>query len=425
MPDPRITIIIPAYNRSAALAQALDCALRQTCGDFELFVVGDDCTDESEAVATGFNDPRIHWHNLPKNSGGPSAPRNAALALARGAYIAYLDQHDLWRADHLETCLRTAESSGADITVSRAISFGPPGSGVMYASGILPHSRYSPDLLFPACSLFHKKDLVEKISLWAEARVCRLPCEGDFIHRAHLAKCNFTATDALTAFNFPAAWRRNIYLKPGAEEQSAFAEKMQRGDAAWSIQLEEDFGALRSQPAGMLAMPDGWALLPGQTAKTERQGKGLGTMPASEPLTAPRSFTMEEQVCVLEWGQIEPHPLYGTYRWSGPSRTPSIVLPVTVTNGANIRIFVTGTLHEDDMSSIRLSCNGKPVTHRIEPGGPGTAWLVADCGVETRGDNLTITIHTPCTRRPCDIGLNADTRQLGVAVNRIELQPSS
>src|SRR4029453_18799999 len=98
---PSVSVIIAAYNWSSVLRCAIASVLRQTFTDFELWVVGDACTDDSEAVARSFGDPRVHWHNLERNSGSQWAPNNAGAVRARGEYIAYLGQDALWDPRHL------------------------------------------------------------------------------------------------------------------------------------------------------------------------------------------------------------------------------------------------------------------------------------------------------------------------------------
>ncbi|PJF27365.1 MAG: hypothetical protein CUN53_04330 [Phototrophicales bacterium] len=65
----RTSVLIATFNGSAVLRYAIESVLHQTVTDWELRVTGDGCTDDSAEVVASFNDPRIHWHNLPENSG--------------------------------------------------------------------------------------------------------------------------------------------------------------------------------------------------------------------------------------------------------------------------------------------------------------------------------------------------------------------
>ena len=98
---PIVSVIIPTYNCSGLLRQSVESVLLQEMDDFELWVIGDGCTDDSRKVVEGFGDPRVFWHNLRTNSGGPGTPRNEGLRRARGQYVAYLGHDDLWFPWHL------------------------------------------------------------------------------------------------------------------------------------------------------------------------------------------------------------------------------------------------------------------------------------------------------------------------------------
>ncbi|HXY92105.1 MAG TPA: glycosyltransferase, partial [Acidimicrobiia bacterium] len=72
VPSPRVTVVIATYNWAPVLPYAIGSVLDQTFQDFELLVIGDACTDESEAVVTSIPDPRVRWLNLARNTGHQS-----------------------------------------------------------------------------------------------------------------------------------------------------------------------------------------------------------------------------------------------------------------------------------------------------------------------------------------------------------------
>src|SRR3954449_1280859 len=102
MGSPAVSIVVATYNRSNVLELAIASARAQTFTDWEMHVVGDACTDDSEQVVASFADPRIHWTNLPVNHGDQSGPNNHGVERSRGRYVAFLNQDDLWFPDHLE-----------------------------------------------------------------------------------------------------------------------------------------------------------------------------------------------------------------------------------------------------------------------------------------------------------------------------------
>lgn len=94
MPVPSVSICVPIRNGARHLAAALESALSQTYGDFELLLVDDVSTDGSFDVIAGFSDPRLRIHRNEQRLGIPGN-WNRCLALARGQYVKFLFQDDL------------------------------------------------------------------------------------------------------------------------------------------------------------------------------------------------------------------------------------------------------------------------------------------------------------------------------------------
>ena len=99
--EPRVSVIMAAYNAEKYLREAVDSILSQTLADFELIVVDDASTDGTRAILASYSDPRIRVLHNPSNA-GQSVSRNRALAAARGKYIAVLDADDLAVSTRLE-----------------------------------------------------------------------------------------------------------------------------------------------------------------------------------------------------------------------------------------------------------------------------------------------------------------------------------
>lgn len=98
---PRISVVIPVYNRSWELRRALESLARQTTRDFEVVVCDDGSTEDIRAVLEPFeNQIEVRYQRI-ENSGGPARPRNVAVGLARGEWIAFLDSDDWWDDERL------------------------------------------------------------------------------------------------------------------------------------------------------------------------------------------------------------------------------------------------------------------------------------------------------------------------------------
>jgi glycosyltransferase involved in cell wall biosynthesis len=99
---PRITVIIPAFNRARVLPRAIDSVLAQDLGDFELIVVDDGSSDGSAGVARGYGDRRIQVIELGRNCGA-NAARNAGIRAATAPLLAFLDSDDSYLPHKLST----------------------------------------------------------------------------------------------------------------------------------------------------------------------------------------------------------------------------------------------------------------------------------------------------------------------------------
>jgi len=101
---PKVTVIIPTYNRANLLPRAIKSVLNQTLKDFELIIVDDASTDNTREVVEEIQkkDKRIKYIRLDKNSGAPAHPKNVGIQNAKGDYIAFLDHDDEWLPEKLE-----------------------------------------------------------------------------------------------------------------------------------------------------------------------------------------------------------------------------------------------------------------------------------------------------------------------------------
>lgn len=96
----KVSIIMPTYNRGYIIGRAIESVLGQTYKDFELLIIDDGSTDNTQEVVKGYSDSRIRyeWHG----HRGVSSARNQGLSLAAGGEIAYLDTDCSWRPKFLE-----------------------------------------------------------------------------------------------------------------------------------------------------------------------------------------------------------------------------------------------------------------------------------------------------------------------------------
>jgi len=170
--QPRISIVMPAFNGVRFLNRSVDSVLSQSFSDWELVAVDDCSTDGSfEALCRyATSDSRVRPLRLATNS-GPSAARNLALRHCRGQMIAYLDCDDEYYPDYLEWVYRCRSKADALVFAYDAID----DDGVLLRPGEV--RTWDPAMVRSillqrnvACPLgvAHRRDLLEKVGLFNE-----------------------------------------------------------------------------------------------------------------------------------------------------------------------------------------------------------------------------------------------------------------
>ena len=112
------SVLIATYNRAHLFRETIESVLTQTLRDLELVIVDDGSTDDTEHVLSSFNDPRIRYVRT-EHRGVPAAALNTAAYHARGRYLAYLGDDDVYYPDHLACLVGALETSGASLVYSR------------------------------------------------------------------------------------------------------------------------------------------------------------------------------------------------------------------------------------------------------------------------------------------------------------------
>lgn len=122
---PKVSILIPTYNYAHYIGEAIESALNQTYRDFELIIVDDQSTDNTdEVVAPYLKDPRVQYHKNAKNL-GLSLNFNESLKYAKGEYIKYLLADDLLHPELLETFVPIMDAHpGVSLITSQREMFG-------------------------------------------------------------------------------------------------------------------------------------------------------------------------------------------------------------------------------------------------------------------------------------------------------------
>lgn len=97
---PKVSVIIPLYNKGEYISRALDSVFAQTYQDYEVIVVDDGSTDNGLEIVRKFTDPRLRM--IHQENAGPGAARNRGIKESDAPYIAFLDADDEWLPEFLE-----------------------------------------------------------------------------------------------------------------------------------------------------------------------------------------------------------------------------------------------------------------------------------------------------------------------------------
>jgi len=123
---PLVSVVVLTYNRSRLLIErCIPSILGQTYDNFELIIVGDGCTDDTEELVSQIKDPRLRFYNLSERGRYPSDPfrrwmvagmpaANRAFSLAQGDFITHLDDDDEYELDRLEKLVKFAIDNQCD-----------------------------------------------------------------------------------------------------------------------------------------------------------------------------------------------------------------------------------------------------------------------------------------------------------------------
>jgi glycosyltransferase involved in cell wall biosynthesis len=126
MKNPKVSIITPTYNGEKFIERAIKSVLWQTFKDWEMIIVDDGSKDNTVEIVKKYveQDLRIKLIELKENTGGPAIPRTIACKEAKGDYIAFLDQDDLYYPEYLELKIKYLdENPKVTILYSLAWSF--------------------------------------------------------------------------------------------------------------------------------------------------------------------------------------------------------------------------------------------------------------------------------------------------------------
>lgn len=221
---PIVSIVTATYNRSNVLRHAIASVRRQTVTNWELLVIGDGCTDDTDTVVASFGDPRIRFENLPRNHGEQSLPNNHGAALATGRYLAFLNHDDLWFSDHLDALIGALDGAGADLAYG--LSARVDATGQVHLWGDSPGGVYRLWQPVPASLWLMRRDLFERVGPWRSASTLWDSPSQEWLRRAAATGATLLPVNRLTTVQITSGGRRNSYASRAEAEHSAMVRAM-------------------------------------------------------------------------------------------------------------------------------------------------------------------------------------------------------
>lgn len=224
---PRVSVIMATYNWAPVLPFSIGSVLDQTFTDFELLVVGDACTDESEAVVTAIDDPRVRWINLPVNTGHQSGPNNEGLRRSTGGVVAYLGHDDLWLPHHLEVLVPVI-ASGHAAAHSRWLYVGPE-----RRPKVMPSEHWSyrtGEWIPPVATAFSRRALLDAGDWRPPTATGTMDPEAELMARISERAGPPASVRRVTCVKLPAGVRRDVYRDRPHHEQAQWLEAIRQAD---------------------------------------------------------------------------------------------------------------------------------------------------------------------------------------------------
>jgi glycosyltransferase involved in cell wall biosynthesis len=162
---PKVTVIIPTYNRKVCVQEAIESVLAQTYEEFELIVVDDGSTDGTGEVLKRYEKRLLYLYQANQ---GVSAARNNGLVLAQGEFIAFLDSDDLWlpkklaiqiafmdQHPHAQICYTD------ELWIRRGVRVNPKKRHAKHSGEIYPHCL--PLCIISPSSVLMRRGLFEQV----------------------------------------------------------------------------------------------------------------------------------------------------------------------------------------------------------------------------------------------------------------------
>ncbi|OGN63662.1 MAG: hypothetical protein A3E80_02715 [Chlamydiae bacterium RIFCSPHIGHO2_12_FULL_49_9] len=224
-----ISIVMATYNRGQIIGFSIRSVLQQTRSDWELLVIGDACTDNTEEVVSSFQDPRIRFFNLQQRVGDQSGATNFGIQEAKGEFLSFLNHDDLWFPDHLERSVAHLEKNNCDLVYTLQIDADPGENTSTLRIPSIYLQDFSP-FLPPNISTWtcRKKWAAKQPPMKPFYQVFTYP-SVDWLLSGWKRGARYKPVPAVTTFIITTITRSDSYLKNSPKEHAFFFRQIFEG----------------------------------------------------------------------------------------------------------------------------------------------------------------------------------------------------
>jgi teichuronic acid biosynthesis glycosyltransferase TuaG len=182
--EPLVSVIMPAFNAEAYIADAIRSVVDQTYGNWELLVVDDGSEDATAEIVRGLSSADARIKYVYQRNGGQGKARNTGIRNSSGELVAFLDSDDLWEREKLSLQLKIIGETGADVVFTDGVIFGAddatqPLTDFSSTTDLIGCGKMSGEQMFrrlfvangiPVLSVVVKRAALERVNLFDESR---------------------------------------------------------------------------------------------------------------------------------------------------------------------------------------------------------------------------------------------------------------
>jgi glycosyl transferase family 2 len=397
-----------------------------------------------------FIDPRIRFHNLPEHTGHQSAPHNKAVELARGEFVLFLNQDDMYFPDHISKRVAFMRETRAQISWSPVLLLqhselvcGPVDveKDRLTLDGVPPDGRFDPRCFIISSSWAVRREICKEVGPWMPSEKTRLSPSQEWLYRAHVQKRHIAYHPYVSVLCIHSGVRRYSYVGAHSFEHERAWTWLAAGAAerlgllhCVAIQKSSELSRVRSKLERLKHPLRGFAekILESWSVHPHSLQRYLAGLKKGDWVSGHKNFTSAKppelplNVSVFA-GSSEAQDFFGP-GWHGVEASGRWT-------GAVAQLFFTAPPHEVQRGNLILELCGHPfrvgstvvfTLNRV----PLTPGLGADevTTITLPGPGiyaLTISIDKPTS--PKSLGLSDDPRLLGYLLTslRLKLSPAA